>query len=83
MSILKASPKKLPVAPEVDLAFLVKNTPGSSGADLMEICQWAAKLAIQASIDTDIGSVRERREHEEAEDTKMKEDSDEADDPIP
>jgi transitional endoplasmic reticulum ATPase len=54
LSILNACLKKSPVAPEVDLTFLAKNTHGFSGADLTEICQWAAKLAIQASIDADI-----------------------------
>ena len=49
----------------------------------MEICQQAANLAIQASVDADIRAARERREREEAEDTKMEEDSDEADDPVP
>src|SRR5277367_594683 len=79
LSILKACLKKSPVVPEVDLA-LAKNTHGFSGADLTEICQRAAKLAIRASIDADI---REKREREEAEDTKMEDDSEEAEDPVP
>ena len=83
LSILKACLKKSPVAPEVDLTFLAKNTHGFSGADLTEICQRAAKLAIRASIDADIRAARERREREEAEDTKMEDDSDEAEDPVP
>jgi transitional endoplasmic reticulum ATPase len=49
---------------------------------LTEICQRAAKLAIQASIDADIRAVREKREREEAEDTKM-DDSEEPEDPVP
>jgi transitional endoplasmic reticulum ATPase len=53
-SILKAHLKKSHVAPEVDLAFLAKNTHGYSGANLTKICQWAVKLAIRASVDADI-----------------------------
>ena len=83
LSILKACLKKSPVAPEVDLSFLAKNTHGFSGADLTEICQRAAKLAIRASIDADIQAAREKREREEAEDTKMEDDSEEAEDPVP
>src|ERR1700678_1652607 len=48
LSILKACLKKSPAAPEVDLAFLAKNTHGFSGAVLTEICQRAAKLVIWA-----------------------------------
>ena len=81
LPILKACLKKLPVASEVDLAFLAKSTHGFSGADLMEICQQAAKLAIQASIDADIRAAK--RECEEAEDAKMEDDSEEAEDPVP
>ena len=83
LSILNACLKKSPVAPEVDLAFLAKNTHGFSGADLTEICQRAAKLAIRASIDADIRAAREKREREEAEDMKMEDDSDGAEDPVP
>jgi len=83
LSILQACLKKSPVAPEVDLAFLAKNTHGYSGADLTEICQRAAKLAIRASIEADIRAAREKREREEAEDTKMEEDSEDAEDPVP
>jgi transitional endoplasmic reticulum ATPase len=79
--MLKACLKKLPIAP-VDLAFLAKNTHGFSCANSMQICQQAAKLAIRASIDADIQAARERRECEKAEDMKMEEDSDEADDPV-
>ena len=83
LSILKACLKKSPVAPDVDLVFLAKNTHGYSGADLTEICQRAAKLAIRASIDADIRAAREKREREEAEDMKMEDDSDETEDPVP
>ncbi|KAL0953899.1 hypothetical protein HGRIS_005066 [Hohenbuehelia grisea] len=81
-SILKAALKKSPIAPEVDLNFLAKSTHGFSGADLTEICQRAAKLAIRESIDADIRKAREKREKEEAgEDAAMEEDEEE--DPVP
>ena len=51
MSIFKAVLRKSPLAPDVDLAFLAKVTNGFSGADITEICQRAAKLAIRQSID--------------------------------
>jgi transitional endoplasmic reticulum ATPase len=60
--ILKACLKKSPVSPEVHLDFLAKNTHGFSGADLTEICQRAAKVAIRESIDADIRRARERRD---------------------
>lgn len=84
LSILKAQLKKSPVAADVDLAFLAKTTHGYSGADLTEICQRAAKLAIRESIESDIKRQREKREKEEAAgedaDTEMDE---EEDDPVP
>ncbi|KAI0305805.1 AAA ATPase [Multifurca ochricompacta] len=69
LSILRAALRKSPVAPDVDLPFLSKNTHGFSGADLTEICQRAAKLAIRESIEEDI-----RRERERKENVKMEED---------
>ncbi|OBZ73727.1 Cell division control protein 48 [Grifola frondosa] len=41
LSILTAALRKSPVARDVDLAFLAKNTHGFSGADLTEICKGA------------------------------------------
>jgi transitional endoplasmic reticulum ATPase len=84
MSILKACLKKSPVADDVSLDFLAKNTHGFSGADLTEICQRAAKLAIRASIESDIKRAREKKEKEEAagDDAKM-EDDEEEEDPVP
>ena len=38
------------MAPEIDLGFLAAHTSGFSGADLMEICQRAAKAAVHESI---------------------------------
>jgi len=82
LSILKATLRKSPISPMVDLAFLAKNTHGFSGADLTEICQRSAKLAIRESIDSDIRRTRERREKEEATGDKMEEDVEE-EDPVP
>jgi transitional endoplasmic reticulum ATPase len=80
-SILNAALRKSPVAPDVDLAFLARNTHGFSGADLTEICQRSAKLAIRESIEADIRKARERKEKEDAaEDAKMEEDDEE--DPV-
>ncbi|KAH8116373.1 AAA ATPase [Phellopilus nigrolimitatus] len=78
LSILTAALRKSPVGKSVDLGFLAKNTHGFSGADLTEICQRAAKLAIRESIDADI---RRAREKKEAGDENM-EDIEEAD-PVP
>ncbi|KAL7419138.1 AAA ATPase cdc48 [Cryptotrichosporon argae] len=66
LSILQATLRKSPIAPGVDLHFLAKNTAGFSGADLTEICQRAAKLAIRASIEADMRKERERKEKAEA-----------------
>lgn len=66
LSILEATLRKSPIAPGVDLGFLSKSTAGFSGADLTEICQRAAKLAIRASIEADMTKDRERKERAEA-----------------
>merc|ERR1719231_990360 len=60
MNILKACLRKSPVSPQVDLEYLAKTTHGYSGADLTEICQRAAKLAIRESIDKEIELEREK-----------------------
>ena len=83
LSILKATLKKSPVAPDVDLNFLAQHTHGFSGADLTEICQRAAKLAIRESIEADIRKARERKEKEDAGDVKMEEDDEDEEDPVP
>jgi transitional endoplasmic reticulum ATPase len=51
LSILKSVLRKSPVSKEVDLAFLASNTEKFTGADLTEICQRAAKLAIREDIE--------------------------------
>lgn len=85
LSILKAQLKKSPVALDVDLSFLAKTTHGYSGADLTEICQRAAKLAIRESIEADIRRQREKREKEEAagDEADAEMDEDEEEDPVP
>ncbi|EST06364.1 CDC48, N-terminal subdomain protein [Kalmanozyma brasiliensis GHG001] len=91
LSILKATLKKSPIAEDVDLNFLAKHTHGFSGADLAEICQRAAKLAIRESIEADIKRERERIAAKEANadgEVKMEEDAagvaaEEEDDPVP
>jgi len=42
--------RKTPIAPDVDLDYLAEKTQGFSGADLMEICQRAAKAGIREAI---------------------------------
>jgi transitional endoplasmic reticulum ATPase len=64
ISILKAALKRSPVAADVELSYIAKHTHGFSGADLTEICQRSAKLAIRASIEADMTKIRERKELE-------------------
>ena len=78
INILKAALRKSPIAPDVDVNFLAKNTHGFSGADLTEICQRACKLAIRESIEKDITRERERAKNPSV-DTDMECD----DDPVP
>ncbi|CAF1404871.1 unnamed protein product, partial [Adineta steineri] len=51
LAILEAALRKSPVAKDVDLNFLARETKGFSGADLTEICQRACKLAIRELIE--------------------------------
>merc|ERR1719331_2047596 len=51
MSIFKANLRKSPLADDVDLHALANRTEGFSGADITEVCQRAAKLAIRQYID--------------------------------
>lgn len=63
IQILKANLRKSPVAPDVDLDFMAKETRGFSGADLTEICQRACKLAIRDSIEAEIRRDKERQDN--------------------
>ena len=62
LSILKAVLRKTPVNKDVDLAYLAAQTEKFTGADLTEICQRAAKLAIRESIQRDMEREQIRRE---------------------
>merc|ERR1711920_591366 len=59
-NILKSCLRKSPLSPEVNLEHLAKHTPGYSGADLTEICQRAAKMALRESIEREIELEKER-----------------------
>jgi len=78
LGILKAQLRKTPVATDIDLDYIAKNTHGFSGADLGFITQRAAKLAIKESIAADI---ERRKAKEEAGEEAM--DEDEGEDPVP
>jgi len=60
MNILKSVLRKSPVSPDVDLKYLAQTLHGFSGADLTEICQRAAKMAIRESIEKEIEVQKER-----------------------
>jgi transitional endoplasmic reticulum ATPase len=48
-SIFKAVLRKTPIAADVEIEALIKNTNGFSGADITEICQRACKAAIRCA----------------------------------
>ncbi len=50
LSIFKASMRKAPMDPDLDLEVLARSTNGFSGADIAEVCQQASKLAIREAI---------------------------------
>merc|ERR1719305_1217403 len=60
VNILKSVTRKSPVADDVDLQYLARTLHGFSGADLTEICQRAAKMAIRESIEKEIEAEKER-----------------------
>jgi transitional endoplasmic reticulum ATPase len=77
LSVLKAVLRKTPINKDVDLAYLAGQTEKFTGADLTEICQRAAKLAIREDIQKSFE--RERvREESKAEGLAM--DADDVDD---
>lgn len=81
LSILNAVLRKTPVNKDVDVTYIATQTEKFTGADLTEICQRAAKLAIRENIDRD----REReaiRQDAEA-DGVMQEDDIEEEDLMP
>merc|ERR1719301_470847 len=81
MNILKSVLRKSPLSEQVDLEYLGKMTHGFSGADLTEICQRAAKLAIRESIEKEIEQEKERAANAEANPNAME--TDEMPDPVP
>ncbi|XP_003737268.1 transitional endoplasmic reticulum ATPase [Galendromus occidentalis] len=62
MQVFRACLRKSPVAKDVDIGFLAKITSGFSGADVTEICQRAAKIAISESIQKEIQREKSRAE---------------------
>lgn len=74
MSILKATLRKSPLDPLIDLDFLAKSTHGYSGADLTEICQRCCKLAIRENIEKDMQRDRKNKALAEAGEAIMDED---------
>jgi len=64
LSVLRAVLRKTPVSKDVDLQYLAAQTEKFTGADLTEICQRAAKLAVREDI---MRSVERDRIREEAE----------------
>eukprot|EP01087_Luapelamoeba_hula_P011688 TRINITY_DN320_c0_g1_i1.p1 TRINITY_DN320_c0_g1~~TRINITY_DN320_c0_g1_i1.p1 ORF type:complete len:816 (+),score=162.07 TRINITY_DN320_c0_g1_i1:72-2450(+) len=78
MAILRSVLRKSPVAKDVDLDFIAQSTHGFSGADITEICQRAAKLAIRQSIECEMQRLKRK---EEAGDTESMEE--EEVDPVP
>jgi transitional endoplasmic reticulum ATPase len=79
LSILKAALRKSPISKDVDLHYIAQATDKFTGADLTEICQRAAKLAIRESISRD--AERTRLAAEAGEDADMQDV--EEDDPVP
>ncbi|CAI5443369.1 unnamed protein product [Caenorhabditis angaria] len=79
LQIFKASLRKTPLAKDLDLTYLAKNTVGFSGADLTEICQRACKLAIRESIEKEIRIEKERQERQARGEELMEETAD----PVP
>merc|ERR1719161_341155 len=59
-NILKSVTRKSPVSEEVDFTYLARTLHGFSGADITEICQRAAKMAIRESIEKEIELEKER-----------------------
>ncbi|ELA42566.1 AAA family ATPase, CDC48 subfamily [Vittaforma corneae ATCC 50505] len=54
ISIFRAKLKKTPLESDVNLEEMARSLEGFSGADIAEICQRAAKLAIRESIEYEI-----------------------------
>ena len=59
-AVFKASLRKSPVAKDVDIDFLAQATDKFTGADITEICQRAARLAIREAIEAKIQADKAR-----------------------
>jgi len=80
LSILRATLRKSPVSPQVDLSYLASQTDKFTGADLTEICQSACKMAIREEIERDIERQRMKEEAAaDGEDEAMEDDDDDED----
>lgn len=77
--IMKATLRKSPIAKDVDLGFIAKKTHGFSGADLTEICQRAAKLAIRESIEKEVQKAKVAVD----ENAMQQDDAEDEEDPVP
>lgn len=64
LSVMKAVLRKTPVNKDVDLQYLAAQTEKFTGADLTEICQRAAKLAIREDIARNIERENIKRDAE-------------------
>ena len=64
LGVLRAVLRKTPVSRDVDLQYLAANTEKFTGADLTEICQRAAKIAIREAIARDMERDQIRKEAE-------------------
>merc|ERR1712046_524858 len=65
LSILNATLRKSPLNKDVDLAYMAAQTEKFTGADLTEICQRAAKLAIREEIQRGMERDQIRKEAEQ------------------
>lgn len=81
LSILRAVLRKTPVSKDVDLQYLAAQTEKFTGADLTEICQRAAKLAIREDIMRNIEREQIKRDAEAQ--GVMQDDDVEEDDLVP
>merc|ERR1719329_1640431 len=64
LSILRSVLRKSPISKDVDLQYLAAQTEKFTGADLTEICQRAAKLAIREDIARNIERENIKRDAE-------------------
>lgn len=78
IQIFQAALKKSPVAEDVSLEAMANALEGFSGADITEICQRAAKLAIREMIAKDQQRLRREAENPEAMET-----GEDEEDPVP